>query len=169
MMSRTFRKSFKIGAVRLVRERGACIPRIERLVRQNVMPPVPGAVASRETRANDPLLPTVFLIETSRRRARTRFSYTWRAMGWLYVAVPLDLLPQRVVGWSMTADRGATSVKRSHPSRDIAPHARAGQGMSNVGNLWDTSAMESVFPSLKTKRTARKLYRSRDAARAVQA
>ena len=31
---------------------------------------------------------------------------------------------------------------------------------------WDNSAMESFFSSLKTERTARKVYRTRDAARA---
>jgi putative transposase len=35
-----------------------------------------------------------------------------------------------------------------------------------AGNVWDNAAMESFFPSLKTERTARKVYRSRDQARA---
>jgi putative transposase len=38
--------------------------------------------------------------------------------------------------------------------------------MSCAGNVWDNSAMESFFSSLKTKRTARKVYRTRDQARA---
>ncbi len=38
--------------------------------------------------------------------------------------------------------------------------------MSRSGNGWDNSAMESFFSSLKTERTARKVYRTRDAARA---
>jgi putative transposase len=38
--------------------------------------------------------------------------------------------------------------------------------MSRAGNVWDNSAMESVFSSLKTERTARKTRRTRDAARA---
>ena len=38
--------------------------------------------------------------------------------------------------------------------------------MSRSGNVWDNSVMESVFASLKTERTARKWYPSRDAARA---
>ncbi len=38
--------------------------------------------------------------------------------------------------------------------------------MSRAGNVWDNSAMESFFSSLKTERTARKVYRTRDAARA---
>jgi putative transposase len=38
--------------------------------------------------------------------------------------------------------------------------------MSRSGNVWDNAAMESFFSSLKTERTARKTYRSRDEARA---
>ena len=38
--------------------------------------------------------------------------------------------------------------------------------MSRAGNVWDNSAMESFFSSLKTERTARKVYRTRDQARA---
>jgi len=38
--------------------------------------------------------------------------------------------------------------------------------MSRSGNVWDNAAMESFFSSLKTERIARKVYRSRDAARA---
>ena len=37
--------------------------------------------------------------------------------------------------------------------------------MRRAGNVWDNSAMESFFSTLKTERTARKVYRSRDAAR----
>lgn len=37
---------------------------------------------------------------------------------------------------------------------------------SRAGNVWDNSAMESFFSSLKTERTARKVYRTRDHARA---
>ena len=38
--------------------------------------------------------------------------------------------------------------------------------MSRSGNVWDNAAMESFFSSLKTERTARKVYRTRDHARA---
>lgn len=38
--------------------------------------------------------------------------------------------------------------------------------MSRAGNVWDNSAMESFFSSLKTERSARKVYRTRDDARA---
>ena len=38
--------------------------------------------------------------------------------------------------------------------------------MSRSGNIWDNAVMESFFSTLKTERTARKTYISRDQARA---
>ena len=38
--------------------------------------------------------------------------------------------------------------------------------MSRSGNVWHNAAMESFFSSLKTERTARKTYRTRDQAKA---
>jgi putative transposase len=38
--------------------------------------------------------------------------------------------------------------------------------MSRSVNVWDNAAMESFFSSLKTERTARKTYRTRDQAKA---
>jgi len=38
--------------------------------------------------------------------------------------------------------------------------------MSRAGNVWDNSAMESFFSTLKTERTARKTYRTRNEAKA---
>ena len=38
--------------------------------------------------------------------------------------------------------------------------------MSRSGDVWDNAAMESFFSSLKTERTARKTYRTRDQAKA---
>ena len=38
--------------------------------------------------------------------------------------------------------------------------------MSRAGNVWDNAAMESFFSSLKTERTARKTYRTREEAKA---
>ena len=35
--------------------------------------------------------------------------------------------------------------------------------MSRAGNVWDNAVMESFFSSLKTERTAAKMYRTRDA------
>ncbi len=38
--------------------------------------------------------------------------------------------------------------------------------MRRSGNVWENAAMESFFSSLKTERTARKVYRSRADAKA---
>jgi putative transposase len=40
------------------------------------------------------------------------------------------------------------------------------RSMSRSGNVWDNAAMESFFSSLKTERTARKVYRTRNDASA---
>lgn len=120
------------------------------------------------------------------------FTCIWTAEGWLYVAVVLDLFARRVVGWSMKAERDASlvmdallmAVWRRGKADDLLHHSDQGSqytsgefqrlleanditcSMSRSGNVWDNSAMESFFSSLKTERTARKVYRTRDQARA---
>ena len=120
------------------------------------------------------------------------FTYIWMAEGWLYVAVVLDLYSRRIVGWSMSATMTAELVtdalvmaiwRRGRP-RELLHHSDRGSqytseqcqrlmaehgvtcSLSRSGNVWDNAAMESFFSSLKTERTARKLYRTRDQARA---
>jgi putative transposase len=120
------------------------------------------------------------------------FTYLWTAEGWLYVAAVIDLFSRRVVGWSMSATMTAQLVadalmmaiwRRGKPDA-LLHHSDQGSqyasepfqklladhsitcSMSRAGNVWDNAAMESFFSSLKTERTARKLYRTRDQARA---
>ncbi len=61
------------------------------------------------------------------------------------------------------------SRKLQHTSeqfqRLMADHGVA-CSMSRSGNVWDNAAMESFFSSLKTERTARRMYRTRDDAKA---
>ena len=120
------------------------------------------------------------------------FTYIWTAEGWLYAAVVLDLYSRRVVGWSMQASMTSQLVadalmmavwRRGQPVA-LLHHSDQGsqytsehfqellkeQGitcsMSRAGEVWDNSAMESFFSSLKTERTAKKVYRTREQARA---
>lgn len=119
------------------------------------------------------------------------FTYIWTAEGWLYVAVVLDLYSRRAVGWSMqssmtsqlVADALMMAVWRRGKPVQLLHHSDQGsqytsehfqellkeQGitcsMSRAGEVWDNSAMESFFSSLKTERTARRVYRSREQAR----
>ena len=110
---------------------------------------------------------------------------------WLYVAVVLDLYSRRIVGWSMqcsmssqlVADALMMAIWRRGQPQELLHHSDQGsqytsehlqrllteQGivcsMSRAGEVWDNSAVESFFSSLKTERTARKVYRSRQQAR----
>ncbi len=120
------------------------------------------------------------------------FTYIWTAEGWLYVAAVIDLFSRRVVGWSMSASMTAQLVidallmaiwRRGKPNA-LLHHSDQGSqyaseqfrrlmedngvncSMSRSGNVWDNAAMESFFSSLKTERTARKTYRTRDHAKA---
>ena len=107
-------------------------------------------------------------------------------------AAVIDLFSRRVVGWSMKAEmtsqlvtdalmmaiwrRGKPDALLHHSDRGSQYGSEAFQrllvdhgivcSMSRAGNVWDNAAMESFFSSLKTERTARKLYRTRDQARA---
>jgi putative transposase len=120
------------------------------------------------------------------------FTYIWTAEGWLYVAAVIDLFSWRVVGWSMSASMTAQLVtdallmaiwRRGKPDA-LLHHSDQGSqyaceqfrtlmedngvtcSMSRSGNVWDNAAMESFFSSLKTERTARKMYRTRNHAKA---
>jgi len=120
------------------------------------------------------------------------FTYVWTAEGWLYVAAVIDLFSRRVVGWSMSAGMTAQLVtdalvmaiwRRGKPDALLHHSDRGSQysseqfqrllgelgvtcSMSRSGNVWDNAAMESFFSSLKVERVARKIYRTRDEARA---
>jgi putative transposase len=120
------------------------------------------------------------------------FTYIWTQEGWLYFAVVLDLFSRRIVGWSMSTQMTAQLVtdalmmalwRRGRP-KELLHHSDQGSqytsetfqrllsehgitcSMSRSGNVWDNSAMESFFSSLKTERVHRKVYGTRDEARA---
>jgi len=138
------------------------------------------------------LLDRQFMASQPNQKWIADFTYIWTAEGWLYVAAVIDLYSRRVVGWSMKAEMTAQLVtdalvmaiwRRGKP--DVLLHhldqgsqytseqfqrLMAANGvacsMSRSGNVWDNAAMESFFSSLKTERTARMTYRTRDQARA---
>jgi len=82
---------------------------------------------------------------------------------------------QYLIALVRTGPAGEGAPRRPDPVRDR--HGRRQRrnapdshgitcSMSRAGNVWDNSAMESFFSSLKTERIGRKVYRTRDAARA---
>lgn len=158
--------------------------------RRRRLPPDTG---QRQAAAIAPnVLDRVFEAPAPNRKWVADFTYIWTAEGWLYVAVVIDLYSRRVVGWSMKADMTAQLVtdalmmalwRRGRP-QELLHHSDQGSqytsdqfqrlmdasgvvcSMSRSGNCWDNAAMESFFSSLKTERTARKIYRTRDEAKA---
>ena len=138
------------------------------------------------------LLERQFAADGPNRKWIADFTYIWTVEGWLYVAAVIDLFSRRVVGWSMQASMTAQLVtdalvmaiwRRGRPDA-LLHHSDQGSqytseafqrlmtehgvtcSMSRSGNVWDNAAMESFFSSLKTERTARRTYRTRDEARA---
>ena len=138
------------------------------------------------------LLDRQFAAERPNQKWIADFTYLWTAEGWLYVAAVIDLFSRRVVGWSMSAAMTAQLVtdallmavwRRGKPDA-LLHHSDQGSqytseqfqrlmadhgivcSMSRSGNVWDNAAMESFFSSLKTERTARKTYRTRNEAKA---
>jgi len=154
---------------------------------------LPSDKGERQINAVAPnVLDRSFQAPAANRKWIADFTYLWTAEGWLYVAAVVDLFSRRVVGWSMSADMTTQLVtdalvmaiwRRGKPDALLHHSDRGSQytseqfqrlmadhgvtcSMSRSGNVWDNAAMESFFSSLKTERTARKTYRTRDAARA---
>jgi putative transposase len=154
---------------------------------------LPSDTGEQSTSAISPnVLDRTFEAPSANRKWVADFTYIWTVEGWLYVAAVLDLFSRRVVGWSMSATMTAQLVtdalimaiwRRGKPDALLHHSDRGSQytseqfqrlmadhgvscSMSRSGNVWDNAAMESFFSSLKTERTARKTYRTRDEAKA---
>lgn len=138
------------------------------------------------------LLDRQFDVATPNQAWVSDFTYirTWE--GWLYLAVIIDLYSRMVVGWSMkgTATRELVldallmAVMRRQPNTRVLVHSDQGSqyssddwsrfckansldpSMSRRGNCWDNAVAESFFSSLKKERIRKKVYRTRDLAKA---
>lgn len=153
--------------------------------------PFDSGVRSEHTVAAN-LLDRQFEASAPNQRWVADFTYIWTEEGWLYFAAVLDLFSRRIVGWSMSESMHAELVidaltmalwRRGKP-RELLHHSDQGsqyqaeafqrllaeQGitcsMSRKGDVWDNSAMESFFSSLKVERVHRKVYRTRNDAKA---
>jgi putative transposase len=153
---------------------------------------MPADTGVRSTNAVAPnLLNRTFDAASANRKWVADFTDRWTAEGWLYVAAVMDLFSRRVVGWSMSAtmtvqlvtdalvmanwrrgtpnpllhhsDRG--SQYTSEPVQRLLADHGVTCSMSRAGNVWDHAVMASFFSSLKTERTAAKMYRTRAQAR----
>ena len=118
-------------------------------------------------------------------------TYIPTKVGWLYLAVVMDLFSRRIVGWSMSdtidselvqsAMRQALADRR--PEAGLIHHSDRGVqyasgnfqkllddnnaicSMSRKGNCWDNACVESFFGSLKNEWVKGKIYETFDAAK----
>jgi putative transposase len=158
--------------------------------RRRGRPPALGVRQATAVAAN--VLDRSFQAPAPNRKWIADFTCIWTAEGWLYVAAVLDLFSRRVVGWSMSArmtaqlvtDALTMAIGRRGKSEALLHHSDRGSqytseqfqslladhgitcSMSRSGNVWDNAVMESFFSSLKTERTTRRTYQTRDEARA---
>ncbi|HHQ2454439.1 TPA: IS3 family transposase [Klebsiella pneumoniae] len=122
----------------------------------------------------------------------TDITYIRTRQGWLYLAVVIDLFARNVVGWSMkptlsrelALDALMMAVWRRKPDGEVIVHSDQGSqygsddwqrfcrannlapSMSWRGNCWDNVVAESFFSSLKKERIRKRIYKTRDLARA---
>jgi len=115
---------------------------------------------------------------------------TWQ--GWLYLAIVLDQFSRKVIGWSMkptlakeiVLDALVMAVWQRQPKNTVLIHSDQGAqygsddwvrfcrdhdldpSMSRRGNCWDNAVAESFFSSLKKERIKKRVYKTRDLARA---
>lgn len=118
-------------------------------------------------------------------------TYIWTKMGWLYLAVVLDLYSRRIVGWHvdkyMTKELVIKALKKAVINRklrkDIIFHSDQGiqyasnefrsvldkeaieQSMSRKGNCYDNAVSESFFHTLKTELIYFEKYDTREDAK----
>lgn len=133
-----------------------------------------------------------FTVQTADTVWVTDITYIRTWQGWLYLAVVLDLFSRRVVGWSMkptlareiVLDALMMAVWRRKPASKVLVHSDQGSqygsddwrrfclqhnlepSMSRRGNCWDNAVAESFFSSLKKERIKKRIYKTRELARA---
>jgi putative transposase len=122
----------------------------------------------------------------------TDITYIRSYEGWLCLCVVLDLYSRKIVGWSMKStlardlvlDALLMAVWRRRPKDSVIVHSDQGSQygsddwirfckahdlqptMSRRGNCYDNAVAESFFGSLKKERVRRRIYATRQHARA---
>ena len=153
---------------------------------------IPGKVYGRPSLVAANVLQRSFCVAARDTAWVTDITYirTWH--GWLYLAVVIDLFSRRVVGWSMkptlakevVLDALLMALWRRKPKAEVLIHSDQGSqygsddwrrfcvthsltpSMSRRGNCYDNAVAESFFSSLEKEKIRKKIYRTRDAARA---
>jgi putative transposase len=133
-----------------------------------------------------------FTVDAPDRAWVTDITYLRTWQGWLYLAVVIDLHSRKVIGWSMkptlarelALDALLMALTRRAPKQCVIVHSDQGSqygsddwqrfcrshhlqpSMSRRGNCWDNAVAESFFSSLKKERIRKRVYKTRELARA---
>ena len=152
----------------------------------------PRQIAGRPSIIAPNKLQREFTVELPNRAWVTDITYIRTWQGWLYLAVVIDLHSRKVIGWSMkptlarsiVLDALMMAVWRRRPKQSVIVHSDQGSqygsddwlrfcrennlkpSMSRRGNCWDNAVAESFFSSLKKERIKRRIYKTRDMAKA---
>ena len=130
------------------------------------------------------LLGRDFTSKTPNHKWAADITYIPTKMGWLYLAVVMDLFSRRIVGWSMSENidsklvQSAMKMALQHrrPETGLIHHSDRGIqyasenfqdllddnnivcSTSRKGNCWDNACVESFFGSLKSEWIKGKIY-----------
>jgi putative transposase len=151
----------------------------------------PRLVAGRPSMVAPNTLQRGFTVEQPDRAWVTDITYVRTWQGWLYLAVVMDLYARKIVGWSMkptlakelVLDAILMAVWRRRPKQTLIHSDQGSQygsdewlrfcrehhlepSMSRRGNCWDNAVAESFFSSLKKERIKKRIYKTRDLAKA---
>ncbi|WP_217438339.1 MULTISPECIES: IS3 family transposase [Pseudomonas] len=152
----------------------------------------PRAIKGRPSIIAPNRLNRAFTVDAPNKAWVTDITYIRTWQGWLYLAVVLDLYARKVVGWSMKPTLGKElaldallmAVWRRKPKTRVIVHSDQGSqygsddwkrfclanhlepSLSRRGNCWDNAVAESFFSSLKKERIRKRIYKTRDMARA---
>ena len=132
-----------------------------------------------------------FTADKPNRKWAADITYIPTKMGWLYLAVVMDLFSRRIVGWSMSDTIDSVLVQSAmkmaledrRPSAGLIHHSDRGVqyasgdfqdllednnvvcSMSRKGNCWDNACVESFFGSFKNEWVRGKIYETFDDAK----
>jgi putative transposase len=134
----------------------------------------------------DNLLARDFTAKTPNQKWAADITYIPTNIGWLYLAVVMDLFSRRIVGWSMSENIDSKLVQSAmkmailnrRPAKGLIHHSDRGVqyaacdfqdllednkivcSMSRKGNCWDNACAESFFGKLKNEWIKNKIYES---------
>lgn len=138
-------------------------------------------VRTTDSRHSHPIAPNLlarnFTVDAPNRAWVADITYLPTKMGWLYLAVVIDLFSRAVVGWSMSRridgklvlDALDSALFRRRPEAGLIAHSDRGTqyaatqyqerlqqhgiicSMSRKGDCWDNAVAESFFATLKVE------------------